>query len=284
MNKHIELYESFDTDSKLKAIYESAIESLISKGMSLDFINVRALNESEEWYDMDDDEEEYSEGEKRAYSRGLQIMTKPQMAAIYLLAKGKCEEVGADYVKMIDGIDAFGYTDEHDGSFNITIPALADAIGMDSDRTLNYTLKKFQNLIDGIGETASQSLSTKLINAHDALSKADNVKIANYASDIIQDASNTKNRDAADSRKEIESEKGAKRRADNKKEDEKIGTAIHEIVKSFQAAKIPTKMYTPVVFKEMAKTYPGLTIERLKNAYIKWCKSRGIAVSAYLNI
>lgn len=279
MNKHIKIYESFDTELKLKAIYESAIEDLISKGMSLDFINNRALNESEEWYDMEDEEEEYSDGEKRAHARGLQIMTKPQMAAIYLLAKGKCEEIGADYIKMIDGIDAFGYTDEHDGSFNITVPALADAIGMDSDRTLNYTLKKFQNLIDGIGETTSQSLSAKLINAHNALSQADNVKIANYASDIIQDASNTKNRDAADSRKEDVSRKSATRREENKKEDEKIGTAIHEIVKSFQASKISVKQYTPFVFQELSKTYPGLTVERLKNAYAKWCRSRGIAMA-----
>ena len=279
MNKHIKIYESFDTELKLKAIYESAIEDLISKGMSLDFINTKVLNESTEWYDMDDEEEEYSDGEKRAHARGLQIMTKPQMAAIYLLAKGKCEEIGADYIKMIDGIDAFGYTDEHDGSFNITIPALADAIGMDSDRTLNYTLKKFQNLIDGIGETSSQSLSAKLINAHSALSQADNVKIANYASDIIQDVSNTKNRDAADSRKEDVSKKSATRREENKKEDEKIGTAIHEIVKSFQASKIPVKQYTPFVFQELSKTYPGLTVERLKNAYAKWCRSREIAMA-----
>tara|TARA_B100000963_G_scaffold334854_1_gene328425 strand:+ start:4802 stop:5647 length:846 start_codon:yes stop_codon:yes gene_type:complete len=280
MNKHISKYSEFNTD--IKAIYESAIDSLVYRGLSLDFINSNRLNESEEWYETEDEDEEITSGEKAALTRGLSLMTKPQMAAIYLLAKGKCEDVGADYLKMIDGIEAFGYTDEHDGSFNITTPALADAIGMDSDRTLNYTLKKFQNLIDGIGETASQSLSNKLIKAHDALSQADDVKIANFASETMQDASNTKNRDAADSRKEIMSDKASKRREENKKEDEKIGLAVHEIVKSFQAAKIDKKIYSKFVFKEMEKTYPGLTSERIKNAYFKWLKQRGMNASAYL--
>ena len=147
------IFENFENDSILEAIYESTMNDLLNRGISLDFISGCRLNEdidfsNEEGESWEDTDVEYSSGEMRAYSRGLQIMTKPQMAAIYLLAKGRCEEVGADYVKMIDGIQAFGYTDETDGTFNITVPALADAIGMDSDRTLSYTLKKFENLID----------------------------------------------------------------------------------------------------------------------------------------
>ena len=125
-------------------------------------------------------------------------------------------------------------------------------------------------------------MSNKLIKAYDALSQADDVKIANFASETMQDASNTKNRDAADSRKEIMSDKASKRREENKKEDEKIGLAVHEIVKSFQAAKIDKKIYSKFVFKEMEKTYPGLTSERIKNAYFKWLKQRGMNASAYL--
>jgi len=201
-------------------------------------------------------------------------MTKPQMAAIYLLAKGKSEDVGADYVKMIDGVNAFGYTDEHDGSFNITIPGLADAIGMDSDRTLSYTLKKFMNLIDGIGETISQSLSIKIISAYEALSQMNDVAVANIASRAIQDASYTKNRDAADSRKQVASDRAAAKRQEKKKQDEKISVAVHELVKEFKKqGKSPDK-YSKIIFTLLSRDYPGMDKSRMYDAYVKWLRDR----------
>lgn len=279
MKNYIKLFENFQKENVLVAIYENTMNDMISKGISLDFISGCRLNEEKEWEDEND---EYSSGEMRAHSRGLQVMTKPQMAAIYLLAKGRCQDVGADYVKMIDGIEAFGYTDETDGTFNITVPALADAIGMDSDRTLSYTLKKFENLIDGIGETASQSLSQKLIDANDALSQMNDVTIANIASEAIQDVSYTKNRDAADTRKSVASEKSAQRRADLKKENEKIGTAIHELVKAFQAQRKSPDQYSKIIFSLLSRDYPGLSKGRMYDAYAKWLSQRDMRVANYI--
>lgn len=284
MKQYIKLYEQYEEDSIMEKVYESVMERLILEGKTLDFINFKLYeddnfedDENEEDDNWEDDEnEELSSGEKRAESRGLQLMTKPQMAAIYLLAKGKSEDVGADYVKMIDGVNAFGYTDEHDGSFNITIPGLADAIGMDSDRTLSYTLKKFMNLIDGIGETISQSLSIKIISAYEALSQMNDVAVANIASRAIQDASYTKNRDAADSRKQVASDKAAAKRQEKKKLDEKIGLSVNELVKTFKKLGFDQEKYSRMIYAKLSKEYPALDKNRIYDIYFRWLTRRGM--------
>lgn len=267
MTKHIRLFESYSTEQdRANAIYENVMDSLLSKGISLDFINSR-LNEQMEW---EDEDEELTSGETRALNRGLQLMSKPQMAAIYLLAKGKTEDVHADYVKMIPGIESFGYTDETDGDFRLTIPGMADAIGMDSDRTLSYTLSKFQNMINGIGETASQSLSPKLIKAYDALSEMPVTNVVAIAADAIQDASYTVNRDAADSRREITNIIATKRREERKAEDRKIAIAIDDLVKGFKDAGFPIERYSKMIFSKLQKDYPNIGINRMYDAYAKY--------------
>jgi len=268
MTKYIKLFENYSTEQdRMEAIYESVIDNLLSKGISLDFINNR-LNEQQEW--EDDEDEELTSGERAALTRGLNLMTKPQMAAIYLLAKGKVEEVGADHVKMIPGIDSFGYTDETDGDFRLTIPGLADAIGMDSDRTLSYTLSKFQNLISGIGATQSQSLSPKLIRAHDALSQMPVSNIVAMAGDSIQDASYTVNRDAADSRRESTNLRATERREERKAEDKKIAIVIDDLVKRFKDGGFPIESYSKMIFSKMRKDYPNIGLNRMYDAYVRY--------------
>jgi len=283
MNKYIKLFENYSTEEEqMKAIFERSMHKLLLNGICLDFINA-SLNEQEEWYE---EERELTSGEKTAVARGLQLMTRSQMAAIYLWAKGKVEERGADYVKMITGIEPFGYIDETDGDFRITIPAMADAIGMDSDRTLSYTISKFENLIKNIGETPSQSLSPKLIAAYNALSQMPTTNIVAYAGDSIQDPSNTMNRDAAETRRQSNRESAAESRQRRKQEDKTIVAALQQAVSDF--SKAPGKYskidkYSPIIWNEMRKRFPNIKVNRMYDAYAKYLTKSGQDVSLYIN-
>lgn len=259
--KHIKLYEEHKEDLIVNKIYENwkyKEDPMWTK-----------LNE-DNYFDEDG---KMTSGEERAFSRGLQIMTKPQMAAIYLFALGKSENVGADYVKMIDGMQDFGYFDETDKSFfNITVPALADAIGMDSDRTLSYTLSKFKNLIDGVGETSSQSLSDKLINAFNTMAALNPTEVAIHAAEAIQDSSNTTNRDKADSRNVEASGK----RQEAKKISADLGLAIHSYAKDINAnvGHDPAKS-TRLAINKIAKE-KNIDVAKLENMYRLYTKSMNI--------
>jgi hypothetical protein len=280
MNKYIKLFENYSTEEEqMEAIYESVMNNLLSKGISLDFINAR-LNEQEEWYE---EEGELTPGEKAAATRGLQLMTRSQMAAIYLWAKGRVEEKGADYVKMITGIEPFGYIDETDGDFRITIPAMADAIGMDSDRTLSYTLSKFENLINNIGETPSQSLSPKLITAYNALSQMPITNVVARAGDSIQDSSNTVNRDAADSRRETTNVRTTERRAERRAEDRKIALIMNDLVKGFKDQEYPIENYSKMIYAKLKKDYPNIGVNRMYDAFARYLMNSGQDISIYIN-
>jgi len=280
MNKYIKLFENYSTEEEqMEAIYESVMNNLLSKGISLDFINAR-LNEQEEWYE---EEGELTSGEKAAITRGLQLMTRSQMAAIYLWAKGRVEEKGADYVKMITGIEPFGYIDETDGDFRITIPAMADAIGMDSDRTLSYTLSKFENLIKNIGETPSQSLSPKLIAAYNALSQMPITNVVAHAGDSIQDSSNTVNRDAADSRRERTNIRATERREERRAEDHKIALVMNDLVNGFKDLKYPIESYSKMIYKKLQKEYPNIGVDRMYDAFARYLMNSGQDISIYIN-
>ena len=270
-NKHIKLYEEHSMEATALAIYESTMKRIKETSR---------LNEQDEW----DEDEEMTAGENRAFERGLQIMSKPQMAALYLLAKGKSIDAGADYIKMIPGIEGFGYTDETDGTFSITTPAIADAIGMDSDRTLNYTQRKFQNMIDGVGETMSQSLSPKLVKAYDALSKMTDSNIVAIASDAIQDISNTKNRDSADSRREGHNEKAAVRNANIKVEKETLVKTIHQLVLDFKAdGNVPMSVYSKLIWKGMEKEYPRFNMKSMYELYTSFLRDMQLPVQIHID-
>lgn len=272
-NKHIKLYEEIQLETLGLMIYESSIKR---------YNRSLRLNEQREW--DDDEEDEMTPGERRAFERGLQIMTKPQMAALYLLAKGRSKDVGADYMKLIDGIEAFGYTDETDGSFNITVPAMADAIGMMSDRTLNYTQRKFQNMMGGLGETASQSLSPKLRKAYAALSQKDDTTIAAFAASCIQDASNTTNRDTADSRREEANASATARINALKATKAAIVREVHQLVIDFKAEKYPIDMYSKIIWTKTRDKYPDIDMSSIYELYSKFLRDLYLGIKLHINM
>jgi hypothetical protein len=127
--KNIKLFEQYSEDYQNEMeIADSIYEDWkADQEEDLDSIFENDLYEDDE--DWGDDDEELTSGEKAALARDFQIMSKPQLAALYLRALGKVKDnhYGA-YTIMIDGIKDFGEIDK-EGVFNITGPAFADAIG-----------------------------------------------------------------------------------------------------------------------------------------------------------
>lgn len=233
-----------------------------------------AINESDEWDSWLEDES-MSSGEERALRQGLQVMSKPQMAALYLFALGKEEDEPGNYIKMIDGIDAFMYTDETDPSFsNITVPAMADAIGMNSDRTLTRTVNKFRNLIKGEGETVGEVLYNKVITAFEQFDKQNPTQLAILAAEAIQDASYTTNRDKAEERKEKTNVRAAERRQEKKLEGDTAAESIFKVVSALMSKGLSAEMAVKLAINRIAKE-TGYESTRLRNAYQKFVMSKG---------
>ena len=181
--KKIKLFEQFSVEEfEMDKIYESWISE---NGNDLRMIIEQLENgDAEEEEEKSKDDEAYdwladdsiSAGEERALRRDMQLLTKGQMAALYLKAKGKydSEEAGDKstredrdvYVVGIPKILDFCRENWRTGGLYITIPGLADAMGLESLTTLTRTAKKFYQMIAGIGGTESEIIYDKLIKAY----------------------------------------------------------------------------------------------------------------------
>lgn len=278
--KYVKLYEEHDyvTSTHIETfneIYENWKSNLKAEWT--------IINEHDELSPMDwfDKEDEITRGERAAISRDQQLMTKPQMAVMYLMALGKSNEVGADYVKMIDGIEGFGYTDDADAAFNISIAGLADAIGTDSDRTLSYTVSKFKNLIDGVGETQGQSLSPKITRAFSHFSKMEPGQLAIIAADSILDPeTSTSNRDNAESRAETQRDAASASRLKRKDADLKIGRSFFELVSQLLGAKLPIETAMKLALSKRSKE-TGIDSEKIRSAYKNWLSKEKYPLNLY---
>lgn len=229
--KRIRLFEDFQ-EQYIKE--NEVLESVYADWKNnLDF-NLKSLFEYFLNEEIEDEEEGYTSGEKAALARDFQILTKPQMAAIYLRALGIAEEEdGGKYIVMIPDLDQFGDYAE-DRAFQITVPALADALGLDSYGTVSRTTNKFVNLITGEGETPSESIYPKIIKYFEEFSRQNPTSLASLAGQAIQDTSYTKNRDKA---AETLTKSAAK--AKQRKEDEvRLGESVYSLIKSLKQSPI----------------------------------------------
>lgn len=179
----IKLFEQFSPEEfELNKIYESwRSENIDELRMIIEQLEGDEAEESEE---KAQDDQQYdwlsddtiSAGEERALKRDMQLLTKGQMAALYLKAKGKYDSEGAGegatredkdaYVVGIPGIADFCRENWRTGGLYITIPALADAIGLASITTVTRTAKKFYQMIAGIGGTESEIIYDKIEKAY----------------------------------------------------------------------------------------------------------------------
>lgn len=226
--KNLKLFEQYSEDY----LTDIAIMKSLYEDWALDNAHL-FLNEAGEW--NDDDDQPLSVGERRALARDFQIMSKPQLAALYLKALGKSEDQldSNGYLVMIDGIENFGEKDKNTGKFALTLPALADAIGLNSRRTAQRTIAKFYNLITGVGETTSESIYDKLIKAYEEFEKRNPRELAMLASEALQDPMmSTKNREEA----EAEGPRSRAQRIKREEEQFKRGEKVYEYVKSLKNA------------------------------------------------
>ena len=270
------IYEDWKADNEedLKLILEGEQLNLFpGDENNLPFINAEDEDEEED-DDWGDDDAELTSGEKAALARDFQIMSKPQLAALYLRALGKAKDndYGA-YTVMINGITPFGKVN-NEGVFNITNHAFADAIGLDSTVTVSRTLKKFKLLITGEGANSGESIYPKIINAFDQFKSKTTGQIAALAADAIQDPeTSTKNREAA----AAAGPRTAARNKMRKANQIKLGETVDLLVKSLGKADIyrnQTGRAERAAIAKIARDFE-VTPERVQLAYQAFKKTKG---------
>jgi hypothetical protein len=262
------MFEGFSTENYEQEIANSIFESWKRNNPSKLFT---LLFEQEFW----NDDEELTPGERRAYDRDLQITTKEQLAAIYLLALGEAEHNDKGfYLTSIPELRDFGMIDPNTGAFVISTPALADAIGMESPRTLTRRFNEFKNMITGAGETASIIFFQKVLNAFEFFSTQRPSDLIPHISPIIQDAGvATTNRNQVDTQRDIE----AVRRLERNRETLRVGEMVFSLTKNLMqnpAFKDREKAEKIAIGKISVEI--GMTSERVKAAYEKFKIDRRI--------
>ena len=264
--KKIKLFERY-----LNETYENEL---------VDFLYEKIQGKSFEIYEDEDEDEDVEDanltrGEKAAMARDNQIISRPQLAALYLKALGRVEGEDGAYLIMIDGIKDFGKFDQNTRAFYITNPALADAIGLESTGTVSRTVNKFVNLIEEIGETSSEIIYPKITLAYEKFSIMNPVQISNLAADCIQNSSEyTLNRDKAEATNQASS--GI--RAEKIKSEDLIGGKVYSLTNSLKSAshifRQPGRAQKTAIEKIAIET--GETEEKIKNYYKKYLISRKI--------
>ena len=136
--------------------------------------------------DYGDDVENISAGERRALAQGLQLMTKPQMAALYLTALEKYEDARGKYIVMIPGLKSWGRKDDS-GALRVSVVNLKDALGLDSYQTALRTIRKFENILKGIGGTEDEIIYPKIIKAAAEFKSMNPRDVAMMAGDAIKE-------------------------------------------------------------------------------------------------
>lgn len=128
----------------------------------------------EELYGTDQPEIEYSSGEQAAISRGNDVLTKPQLAAMYLAAKdamGRSEDTqGRGDSGLTRNALKMGKETVTDFQ-KLSAPRLGDVLDL-KPRTVSYTLSKFRLLLQGNREGVyGNDLYNKIIDAFDEFEK-----------------------------------------------------------------------------------------------------------------
>jgi hypothetical protein len=264
-NTRIKLFEDFAIDLLVDKVYEEMMQSFIY--------------ESDMAYmDSDDDEESYAKeltsGEKAAFARDFQIITPEQLAAIYLRALGKSEGDTGKYLVMIPGMEQFGDKDRDSRAFKITLPAFADAIGLESQATGMIVTGKFINLLNGSEEYQSQIIAPKIIKAFYKFSGKSPSEIAGLAANAIQDPSFMQNRTKA----EDALDKAAEYRKNKKVSDVNTGMKVFSLINSLRSASPIFSDIKKAQKSAIAKIAAEINQdpEKIKKAYAEYLRTKGL--------
>jgi hypothetical protein len=270
--RNVKLFESFQEDFITEQIFSEFIEVHGSVLESL-FL-YEAVEEVVDW-DNEEESKALSKGEKAALARGHQIMSEEQLAALYLAALGKSEEDVVKYISKIEGMLDFAETDPKTQKPKISLAALADAIGLNSNRTMSRTVNKFRNLIDGVGETESETIYPKLMKAYEKFMKMTPDVVANIAAETVQDPTNRVNRDAM--------EMAGSNSKEARKKAEKLslerGEAVYTLFKAlnarFKGREDAVQKAVKMAVEKIAGQY-SMEPDKVKNAYEVYLKNKGI--------
>jgi hypothetical protein len=248
--RKIKLFENFSAEEyEVDKVYEK----WVSENKDLVSSLLESINEQEKGEDPeedDDDEEEGSDGnqntndwlsddeltpgERRALDRELQVVSKEQLAALYLKALGKyefgdsekkgrggsvAERVLQDtYVTNIPNIEGFCSEDWRSGKLYIGPAGLSDAIGLESKTTLTRTVNKFYLLLSQGSGSYEEVVYPKIIDAFNYFKDKKVDVIQSIAAEAIQDpATSTTHRS-------LVKEKGI-----SKEQSINIGKSIHSL-------------------------------------------------------
>ena len=276
MPKHIKLFEQYN---QYEADLVNSIYENWKSGLSEDLKSIfesKSLFENVEYWD---EEKPLSSGEKAAMSRDFQIISKPQLAALYLKALGLEEEEPGKYIFKIPGIKDFAELDPNTGKIDITNAAFADAIGLESLGTVSRTVSKFRNLISGVGETAAESIYPKVVAAYEVFQGTNTDTLAALAGEAIQDATEfTKNREYQSAL----SARGAEQREAAKKEAQKLGLSVYTLINNLRRTPIFSdiqKAQSVAINKLSSET--GINPDKIRNAYAEYLKGKGILNKQY---
>jgi len=280
-NKHIKMFEAFSSDLEIENLLLDKIYEDWKVDYTTDFLFTESEG-SETELDIFDDTENLTRGEKAAAAREFQIMSKPQLAVLYLAALGQNEENDkGKYLVGIPGMEGFGYTDPTTRFFEISVPAIADSIGLESSRTAARTIKKFVLLINGVREaTMEESIYPKLVKAFDDFSTVSIKELQARVGGIIQNADEfTLNRDKAETERQI----AAQRREQKKNMEMQIGDKVYSLFKTLRSFKRedgsqpfanPKKAFDRAIGKIASET--GMAIEDVTTSYRNYLKNRKI--------
>jgi hypothetical protein len=214
--RKIKLFENFSAEEyEVDKVYEKWVTENKDLVSSL----LESVNEQEKGEDPEEDEEEgfdgnqntndwlsddeLTPGEKRAFERDLQVVSKEQLAALYLKALGKyefgdpekkgrggsvAERVLQDtYVTGIPNIEGFCNEDWRTGKLYIGPSGLSDAIGLESKTTVTRTVNKFYLLLSQGSGSHEEVVYPKIIDAFNYFKDQKVDVIQSVAAETIQD-------------------------------------------------------------------------------------------------
>lgn len=192
--KHILTFESFKETEKINTIYKQWVNENIDS---------QHLFERQIFEDETEEEKvpELTSGEKAALARDAQILSKPQLAALYLRALGAIDENVDKYMPLIIYANEDNDTkipnilDFADDKKHWTSAAFADAIGLNSDYTVSRTVGKFKNMLSGVGHSEQDVLYPKVIKAFDEFHNMDVHMVGQLAGECLQSSENSTVRD-----------------------------------------------------------------------------------------
>lgn len=209
-----------------------------------------------------------SPGEKAALAKDQQILSEPQLAAIYLRAFGATEDDPNKFMNLIQGEEG-NILDFADEKGKWTNAAFADAIGLNSDYTVSRTVGKFKNMMTGVGHIEQDVLYPKIIKAYEKFKEMNPNEVGIIAGEALQSKENSVVRDMVAARNEV----AVQTRLQKKEKMEAIYRQIyeleHKLRKAFPAKpkeKITDWAIEKIIEEKKLQLSPIIT----KTGYIKW--------------